>query len=489
MLKRIADDDSGLTYTLEAILGIFLIIGAVIYATGNMPPMPHKTGELSKVQLMNIGRDTIDLTLITPVFEIGGGEPIENYTLLVFDKTIGNWTRQTTVNIGETVNFTVRNVKTNVPINANFYFNGTTLVISRPYNITSNVTKQSDGNQSWTVPSGISPYGNYTYAIQASDSTGGVSNFVSVQVGYYNLTSYTSSISVSGTVSGVVTDASGSGSAGLTIKIFDNNMKAQPSPFNMTVTNGTFSFDWLSYCTKACNTGTYYLQASNATGRVSNYQIIEFTKTTKETLCASYSGYSSCDNITGVLEGDTVTLYMNDYGTIPGNYFWVDYTQDAKIADGNYLGAITTVYNSTHNAIFRANVPGVYSIATDTNALGNGQGYISTCSGCQMSNVVLIYVIPITAEPIGDTCVNATELNTYTRRYLPSYVNYNLYLIGPNGSRFTRCPDFPTGQVINGYPTAEAMTVSKLTHIRYPPPPYTPIVDNITEYRMELWYK
>ncbi len=67
------------------------------------------------------------------------------------------------------------------------------------------------------------------------------------------------------------------------------------------------------------------------------------------------------------------------------------------------------------------------------------------------------------------------------------YINYNLYLIGPTGSRFTRCPDFPTGQVINGYPTAEAVSVSKLAHIKYPPD--NPIIDNMTEYRMVLWYK
>ncbi len=70
---------------------------------------------------------------------------------------------------------------------------------------------------------------------------------------------------------------------------------------------------------------------------------------------------------------------------------------------------------------------------------------------------------------------------------MPPYVNYNLYLISPIGSRFTRCPDFPTDQIINGYHTAEAVTVSKLAHIKYPPD--NPIFDNITEYRMELWYR
>ncbi len=68
---------------------------------------------------------------------------------------------------------------------------------------------------------------------------------------------------------------------------------------------------------------------------------------------------------------------------------------------------------------------------------------------------------------------------------MPPYVNYNLYLIGPNGSRFTRCPDFPTGQLINGYLTPEAVAVSKLAHIKYEPTE----VDNIVEYRMVLWYK
>jgi hypothetical protein len=63
-LKRILDDNSGITYTLEAILGVLLIIGTIIYMTGNLPHTSHKTGDFSKVQLVNIGRDNLDLMAI-----------------------------------------------------------------------------------------------------------------------------------------------------------------------------------------------------------------------------------------------------------------------------------------------------------------------------------------------------------------------------------------------------------------------------------------
>jgi len=67
-LKRILDDESGITYTLEAILGVMIIIGTIIYMTGNLPHTSQKTGDFSKVQLVNIGRDNLDLMAI----DIGG---------------------------------------------------------------------------------------------------------------------------------------------------------------------------------------------------------------------------------------------------------------------------------------------------------------------------------------------------------------------------------------------------------------------------------
>ncbi len=478
-LKKFSDDECGLTYTIEAILGVSLILGTVIFATGGMPYVAQKTGEHSKVQLMNIGRDVLDLTLITPAYEIGGqGKPYEKYKLKA--------DRYSNILPGETVNFTVYDAITDVQLNESFNFNGTTLIISNPYNITSYInetTVTQDGNHSWqNVPSGIVPNGNYTYSIQAydSNSTVGYSDFKTIKVGYYNLES-TSSIVQDGTVSGVVTDASGSPEHDLRIQIWEikNQALSMKEPnANTTDANGMFSFLWSDKC-KTCNTGTYFIQAINqTTGNVSNMQVIEYSGGPGSSLCGTFWGTSSCDNIT-VFEQQNVTLYMGDGSTFPSTNFWVDYIKDAGTNLAPLSGTYITTDSTNKIAQFQANIPGIYSVYVCSNGCNN------IWTSAQKTNIILIYVIPIEPGPIEDTCVNGTELNMYMRRYIPPNVNYNLYLIGSNGSRFKRCPDFPTGQVINGYPTAEAVAVSKLVHIKYIPTR----IDNILEFRMVLWYK
>jgi hypothetical protein len=491
-LKRIADNESGITYALEAIIGILLIIGAIIYMTGNMPYTAQKTGEHSKVQLMNIGRDTIDLTSITPVFEISQGEPIEMY-ILKADKYAN-------ILPGDILNFTVYyagNPSQKVMNQLNF--NATPLIIGNTLNITGNVSFQNDGtgHQSWLnvpsppgiVPSTTPPEKNFTYSIQAYDSNSpaGVSNFVTIKVGYYNLTSRPT-IAANSYVSGVVTNASGSGVSGLTIRIWGYqgiNLQIILSSATTTIAGGNFSFQWPGTPTIPNSAGAYLIQAIDTQGNESNMQVIEYQGRTgnnlKPLLCASNSGASSCDSIFVTQRGQ-VSLYMSDSGTFPGNYFYVNYIEDAS-ANGPDIGQYITTFNTT-NATFYANVPsGIYYVASST------PGFVNPWSSPIRSNIIVIYVLPIYAGPIEDTCVNATELNMYMRNYTPPNVNYNLYLIGPTGRRFTECPGFESGQFINGYPTAEAVTVSKLFHIKYPPPPYTPIIDNITEFRMVLWYK
>ncbi len=497
MSLRIAEDESGLTYTLEAILGIFIIIGAVIYATGNMPPMPHKTGEFSKVQLMNIGRDTIDLTLITQEYEIDqGGEPFEVYNLTA-DKYAN-------INPGDTVNFTVYYVSNNELVNKSLNFNATNLNgTGFASNITANVFFQNDGsgNQSWKnvpSPSGIwtltSPQEkNFTYAIQAYDQEG-VSNFVIIRIGYYNFTIHIDPIN--GFIKGNVTDANGIG-VPLTIRIWEykgsNNLILGCSNCNpdgsipnnkINWTGGNFSFDWSILGNSA---GIFFVQAINGTGEESNMEFLQYPGgNLKATLCASDLGNFSCDSIS-VPERGTLFLNMSDpTKSFPDNHFYVNWQIDAKSNAAPDQGKY--IYNiDNKNAKLNANVPsGVYYVVTCPSGCNN-----SIQSSSMSSNMLLVFVTPISTKPIGDTCVNATNLNTYTRRYLPPYVNYNLYLIGPNGSRFMGCPDFydpvsgEPGELINGYPTAEAVTVSKLTHIQYSPTN----VNNMTEYRMELWYK
>ncbi|CAG0949680.1 hypothetical protein METP3_00133 [Methanosarcinales archaeon] len=478
-VRKIADDESGITYTLEAIIGVLLIIGTIIYLTGNMPYTAQKTGEHSKVQLMNIGRDNIDLTLITPAYEIGGeGKPYEKYILRA--------DRYANILPGETINFTVYDVYSGELINKSFNFNGTTLIISNPFNITSYInetTVTQDGNHSWrNVASGIVPNGNYTYSIQAYDSnpTVGYSNFTTIKIGYYNLEG-TTSISGDGNISGAVTDANGSGVPNLEIQIWEiknGGLNLKEPNANTTDANGEFTFLWSTNC-KTCNTGTYFIQARNTTtGNLSNMQVIEYSGGPGSSLCASFWTHSSCDNIT-VYAQQKVDLYMGDGGTFPSTNFWVNYIKDAGTNLAPLSGTYITTDSTNKNAKFRANIPGIYSVYVCSNGCNN------IWTSAQKTNIILIYVIPIDPGPIEDTCVNGTELNKYMRRYIPLNIDYNLYLIGPSGDKFTKCPDFRTGEVINGYPTAEAVTVNKLVHIKYIPTE----IDNIVEYRMVLWYK
>ena len=95
--------------------------------------------------------------------------------------------------------------------------------------------------------------------------------------------------------------------------------------------------------------------------------------------------------------------------------------------------------------------------------------------------------LDLIAIDTGNTCINETYLLEYKINYFPAYVNYNFYLISPDGTIFKNCPDFNNGQLINGYPTEDAVTVNKLVHINFSD--NTTHIDNILEFRMVLWYK
>jgi hypothetical protein len=96
--------------------------------------------------------------------------------------------------------------------------------------------------------------------------------------------------------------------------------------------------------------------------------------------------------------------------------------------------------------------------------------------------------LDLIAIDIGGTCFNETYLKEYKSNYSAAFVNYNFYLISPNGSIFKNCPGFNNGQLINGFPTEEAVAVNKLIHINYSGNT-TAQIDNILELRMVLWYK
>ncbi len=465
-LKMIVKDQSGFTYTLEAILGIFLIMGTVIYVTANMPYTAQKTGEHSKVQLMNIGRDTLDLTLITPVYETCPScvnPQVHRKYLLVVDKTF--------VMPGETVNFTVT-YSDGTQVNKWLTLQNTTLGTGDPFK---NMTKiYNTVNWSWSD----SPQNLSTFSIQANDFSGGISNIVTIKVGWYFLDSNTNGVYGDGNVSGVVYYPNYIPAPNLTISLFGPLSTACQANYpNITKTNatGNFSFGWPSYIKTY---GLYYIIATDSSSHSSNKHLIIYSDSGGGGTLWVYNPppYPGSNQTATIMELSPVSLYATGMAINNLNNLYIN-NAPYNSSDPSYR------FNLYPNGTlqFTAYLAGDYYIYFQQGA--------ATCTGNGpvKTNGVLIQVLPI-IPATGDTqdnCVNATELNTYMRRYMPAYVNYNLYLIGPAGNRFMGCPDFPNGEVINGYPTAEAVAVYKLAHIKYDPTD----IDNMVEFRTVLWYK
>ncbi|CAG0976273.1 MAG: hypothetical protein OIN86_07825 [Candidatus Methanoperedens sp.] len=475
MLKRIADNESGITYTLEAIIGILLIIGTIIYMTGNMPYTAQKTGEHSKVQLMNIGRDSLDLTFITPIYETcpncNNFNVAREYLLCIEGNPpcINN----TFIQPNQIINFTVY-YKDGTPVNKNLTLQVTNLGTGNPFE---NMTKiYNIANWSWLN----SPQNLSEFSVQANDFSGGVSNIVTVKVGWYFLDSKNGNYGPDNTkVNGTVDFPNGTGAPDLNIflngALKDDGTLCNSNQPTTTDPTGNFSFDWPSSNDFTVG-GLYYIVATDSTGHSSNRHMIIYTEKNNGELSV-YDQHpplpSGLNEETTIWE--TSSAYMHTDLNI--NIDWFNVNNVQYVSNSNY--SITNLGNG--NFEFTAYLAGDYYIYVKQGAQNcNGEGPAKT-------NGVLIHVLPLVPATgkNQDHCVNATELNTYMLRYMPAYVNYNMYLIGPTGNKFTDCPDFKTGEVINGYPTAEAVAVSKLAHIVYP----RTGVDNIVEYRMVLWYK
>lgn len=591
-MKRIAYNESGITYTLEAIIGVLLIIGTIIYLTGNMPYTAQKTGDHSSVQLMNIGRDSLDLIVLTPAGETNpdGLKGIVNRTYyLEADKTF--------VMPGENVTFRV------------FYLNNTQVTetlqlyqtISGYFVNTLMINITGKVKYSWNTSSSQNEY-----SVMASGLLG-ISNSVTIKVGYYFLDTDTFGIFLGANetnVSGVVYNSSG-GVSNLTMQIFNEdltprNLSAGKTSYGKTIenfdnynnwsstgnqandtinstegyasmsvnsTSGVFSinktctqmvdeFDILSFDFYS-NTGNELLTVNLLNGtwpiislttawlvpknwtkintRITNPTVIDsiqisvsnitnenylfdnmtigdgkfkfqwplsyptavyFINATDGTYSSNkryievsdhtHSGDLLCKNMY-VYEGRPATLFLTDndcnsliranFGPINQQYF----VNEQKCGDDECTttGSIVNNYSLVRSLDLKT-VNFTSSIAGDYYIYRHSQG---ASAG---TNTVIIHVLPLTlGGETFDECVNKITLNNYMRSYIPTYVNYNLYLIGPDGKRFEKCPKFERGELINGYPTAEAETVSKLVHLNYIPTD----VDNILELRMVLWYK
>ena len=596
-MKRIAENESGFTYTLEAIIGILLIIGTIIYITGSMPYTAQKTGEHSKVQLMNIGRDSLNLIVLTPAYETNPDalKGLVNRTYyLEADKTF--------VMPGENATFRV------------YYLNGTMVTetlqlyqtISGYFVNTFMTNITGTTNYSWNVSSNLNEY-----SIMASGPSG-ISNSVTIKVGYYFLDTDTFGIFLGAddtNVSGVVYNSSG-GVSNLTMQIFkedlapvnllagktkygkiienfDNfnnwsstgnqanditNKTEGTASMSVNSTSGGFSinktlnqvvdefdilsFDFYSYTgnelinVKLLNGTWPIISLTTATlvpknwtkisTRITNATVIDSIKISVSNIIngenylfdnmtigngkfkfqwplslptavyfidATDGTYSSNKRYIEVSDhfssGNLLCKDMYVYEGRPANLFLTDNDCDSSIradfgpikkqyyVNEEECGNVDCTTTGTGQNIKQNNYSLVQSVDPTTiiftsYVAGDYYIYRHSQGASAGTNSVIIHVLPLTSG--GDTfdeCVNKKTLNNYMRRYMPPYVNFNLYLIGPDGKRFEKCPKFDEGQLINGYPTAEAVTVSKLVHIKYIPTD----IDNILELRMVLWYK
>ncbi len=601
-LKRIADNDSGFTYTLEAIIGIFLILGTVIFITGNLPYTAQKTGEHSKVQLINIGRDSLDLIVLTPASETNpdGLRGVVNRTyLLRADKTF--------VMPGEPVNFTV------------YYLNGT--MVNEELKLYQTISGYFDS----TFMKNITGTTNYSWTDLSTDLSefsikavgpDGISNSVTVKVGYYFLETDAFGVFLGANdtnVSGLVYNSSG-GVPDLTMQIFKedlsivnpsagktdygeiienfdnyNNWSSTgtqdndtinktegaasmsvnstsgdfsisktinqtldkfdilsfnfysntgnelitvelingtlqvPSLFlttpnlipknwtkintmltipnapvidsikisisngtnesylfdNMTVGDGKFKFQW----PLSLPTGVYFINATDGI-HSSNKRYIEFSDHTN-------SGNLLCQDMY-VYETQPAPLFLTDdncgsevrraFGPIQNQY----YVNEEKCGNDECTTTGTGSSLKMNNYSLVQDPDDPTTITFTSNLAGDYYIYRHSQGRSAGTNSVIIHVLPlIIGGNTFDECVDKEALNKYMKRYMPAYVNFNLYLINSTGERFKKCPKFEEGQLINGYPTAEAVAVNKLIHINYIPT----AINDILELRMVLWYK
>lgn len=247
---------------------------------------------------------------------------------------------------------------------------------------------------------------------------------------------------------------------------------------NLIVSAGSFSFVWP--ISGPGTTGTYYIQAIDSYGNTSNrHRII----------------YSATNGGIGFIYSTEEVIYETDSTEI----ILIPNTKNDKFQNSNNFNINQKFYNnydtnkihisdpigSGLRVIFTANTSGDYYIFYgNTGQGGQGQGDPAAAA---KTNTILIRVLPFRSDCIFGTCkvkcagLDMDELNTYMRLFIPYYINYNMYLITPDGRLCTECPEFQ--EITNSYPTDEAVTVNKIIHIK------TINGEGLRELRMTLWYK
>lgn len=218
-IKTIIDDKSGAVYTIEAIIGVILIIGAVMFMSNIMPYTAQKTGEHSKVQLVNVGRDVLDLIELTPITDI-----FSNYSQAQgVNRTYTLVANKTFVRPGEPINFTVYYLDSDNIVTETLTLEHTVLGLNQRTNLTT-IT----GTRIWSFPL----VGEYNIrAIDTFSNPTKWSNSVTIVVGYYFLETDVNGIYDSGdkNVNGIVYDTNGSGVSNLSIRILDYKYDCYPN--------------------------------------------------------------------------------------------------------------------------------------------------------------------------------------------------------------------------------------------------------------------
>ncbi len=604
MSSKLSENEHGLTYTLEAILGAVLIISTVLFFSNSLPYVAQKTGEHSKVQLMNIGRDNLDLIEVTPIVDInpgywaGLGLIYRNYTL-VADKKF--------VMPGENITFTVYTLGYTEILYHNLSLELSVLGLDRENDI---------GIINGTMVTDFYSVGEYNVrAIDDDESTW--SNYVTIKVGHYFLDTDISGISAAGdkNVSGVVYNSTGSGIPGLSIEILNYKYEVLTNPPVNITENGIIVDDcedsslWTSSGTLGLNSTNISNNNSISVGSNSNFWLKKTISTTynfdkndilsfyffsinkNETIDVELS--NSSDSVTGKLtwnntnslssgwnkinailkypaeiegnitveDADTIEIKVSnitnneDYlfdNFIAGegrfSFIWPDlnpgvdtgsYYLQARdsintsnrhriiFSDGGlivsdkyviYEGDSTNIREILENTSFNLNPINIFNInqilysqyddkkillseSIDPKIVtltaytagdyyifyGNVGGGDKDPAAAAKTNTILIKVLPIDGKNTlyrDSNCggINITQLNDYMRLNMPAYVNYNLYLINPDGTLCDDCPEFK--ELINGYPTGEAVVVNKLIHLNQGSE-----LGFMRELRMVLWYK
>ncbi len=246
---------------------------------------------------------------------------------------------------------------------------------------------------------------------------------------------------------------------------------------NLTASAGSFNFIW-----PISDAGFYYIRAIDGSGYSSNKHAIIYSGNRPADL-----GVLCCDSV--IQETSSVDITLDPNGNkdlytcawVINQQFYKDTNNPQNSFDHNVL-TISDAEQGDTKVTLTAYVAGDYYIFCGNAGQGGGQP-----ANAAKTNAILVRVLPLISNCIFGDCkpkcsgLNMTNLSIYMDRFVPEYVNYNLYLINPDGTLCRDCPEFQ--EIINGYPTDEAATVNKLFHLK------TISTEYLRELRMVLWYK